>query len=160
MSLVALANVGSVLVLLGGFRDDTLSDIATRVGAAFNIPVMFGAIALVHWGRWNFVPTETHPMGGMEFQVTLVLVMLYLVITGKPGHTPDRCTAGTGLEPRPRARRPSGRRDAFSAASAPTRDHRLQNLPPVQNLVKTSRVWCMIGIEAADLTRVFSHWRE
>jgi hypothetical protein len=46
---VALANVGSVLVILGGFRNDTISDLATRIGAAFNIPVMFGAIALVHW---------------------------------------------------------------------------------------------------------------
>lgn len=83
--LVALANVGSVLVVLGGFRGDQLSDFATRIGAAFNIPVMIGAISLVHWGRWNFVPTETHPLGGMEFQVTLVLVMLYLVITGNQG---------------------------------------------------------------------------
>ena len=83
--LVALANVGSVLVILGGFRGDALSDLATRIGAAFNIPVMVGAIALVHWGRWNFVPTETHPMGGMEFQVVLALLMLYLVITGNKG---------------------------------------------------------------------------
>ena len=82
---VALANVGSVLVILGGFRNDVLSDLATRIGAALNIPVMVGAIALVHWGRWNFVPTETHPMGGMEFQVIMALLMLYLVITGNKG---------------------------------------------------------------------------
>ncbi len=83
--LVAFANIGSALVLLGGFRDDALSDLATRVGAALNIPTMLGAIYHVHWGRWNFVPTETHPMGGMEFQVVLALVMLYLVITGNRG---------------------------------------------------------------------------
>ena len=83
--LVALANVGSVLVILGGFRGDVLSDWLTRIGAALNIPVMLGAIALVHWGRWNFVPTDTHPMGGMEFQVVLTLLMLYLVITGNRG---------------------------------------------------------------------------
>ena len=41
---VALANVGSALIILGGFRNDTLSDLATRIGAAFNIPVMIGAI--------------------------------------------------------------------------------------------------------------------
>lgn len=82
---VALANVGSVLVILGGFRNDILADLATRIGAALNIPVMAGAIALVHWGRWNFVPTDTHPLGGMEFQVVLVLVMLFLVITGNKG---------------------------------------------------------------------------
>lgn len=83
--LVALANIGSILVLIGGFNNDAIADFATRIGAAFNIPVMIGAIALVHWGRWNFVPTELHPLGGMEFQVTLILVMLYLVITGNRG---------------------------------------------------------------------------
>lgn len=85
---VALANVGSVLLIVGGFRNDLVSDLTIRIGAAFNIPVMIGAIALVHWGRWNFVPTDTHPMGGMEFQVTLALLMLYLVITGNKGIKP------------------------------------------------------------------------
>ena len=85
---VELANVGSALIILGGFRNDALSDLATRIGAAFNIPVMIGAISLVHWGRWNFVPTDTHPMGGMEFQVTLVLIMLFLAITGNRGMQP------------------------------------------------------------------------
>ena len=85
---VGLANVGSALLLLGGFRDDVISDLATRIGAAFNIPVMIGAIYLVHWGRWNFVPTETHPLGGMEFQVVLAAVMLYLVVTGNKGIKP------------------------------------------------------------------------
>ena len=79
---VALANIGSVLLLASGFGRGRFSDLATRIGAAFNIPVMIGAISLVHWGRWNFVPTDTHPLGGMEFQVVLILVMLYLVITG------------------------------------------------------------------------------
>ncbi len=92
---VALANVGSVLVVLGGFRSDVLSDLATRIGAALNIPVMVGAITLVHWGRWNFVPTETHPMGGMEFQVIMALLMLYLVITGNKGVQPLGSAAST-----------------------------------------------------------------
>jgi len=84
--LVALAETGGgLLVLLGGFRNDTISDFATRVGAALNIPVVIGAIAIVHWGRWNFVPSETHPMGGFEFQAVLLLVMLYVVITGNRG---------------------------------------------------------------------------
>ena len=85
---VALAEVGSVLVILGGFRNDVLSDLATRIGAAFNIPIMIGAIGLIHWGRWNFVATDTYPMGGMEFQVTLALLLLYLVITGNKGIQP------------------------------------------------------------------------
>ncbi len=76
---------GGLLVLLGGFRDDAVSDLATRIGAAVNVPVMIGAIALVHWGQWNFLPTETHPIGGIEFQTVLILIMLYLVFTGNRG---------------------------------------------------------------------------
>ena len=84
--LVALAETGGgLLVLLGGFRDDAISDLATRVGAAMNVPVMIGAIALVHWGQWNFLPSETHPIGGIEFQTVLLLIMVYLVITGNRG---------------------------------------------------------------------------
>jgi len=84
--LVALAEtVGGALVLLGGFRDDRLSDLATRIGAALNVPVLVGAIAIVHWGRWNFIPTESHPAGGFEFQAVLLLITLYLVVTGNRG---------------------------------------------------------------------------
>jgi len=84
--LVALAEtVGGLLVLAGGFRTDRISDLATRIGAAMNIPVIIGAITIVHWGRWNFVPSETHPMGGFEFQAVLLLVLLFFVIMGNRG---------------------------------------------------------------------------
>ena len=73
------------MVLVGGFRGDRISNLATRVGAALNIPVIIGAIAIVHWGQWNFVPSETHPMGGFEFQAVLLLLMLYVVLTGNRG---------------------------------------------------------------------------
>jgi putative oxidoreductase len=86
--LVAFAETGGgLLVLLGGFRDDPISDLATRIGAALNIPVVIGAIALVHWGRWNFLPSESHPIGGFEFQAVLLLIMLYLVFTGNKAYT-------------------------------------------------------------------------
>ena len=84
--LVALAEtVGGLLVLLGGLNSGRLFDLATRIGAALNIPVIIGAISIVHWGRWNFVPSETHPMGGFEFQAVLLLILLFLVITGNRG---------------------------------------------------------------------------
>lgn len=77
--LVALAEtVGGIAILAGAFTKDWV----TRIGAAMFVPVMLGAISMVHWGQWNFVPSETHPMGGMEFQVTLLLIALYFVITG------------------------------------------------------------------------------
>lgn len=77
--LVALVeSVGGVMVIVGA----KMADWVTRVGAAMFIPVMLGAIFMVHWGQWNFVASETHPMGGMEFQVTLLLVSLYMLIKG------------------------------------------------------------------------------
>jgi putative oxidoreductase len=82
--LVALAEAGGgLLVLLGGF----LKDWMTRLGALMTMPVMLGAIFMVHWGQWSFMATETHPMGGMEFQVTLLLILAYLAVKGNEvGH--------------------------------------------------------------------------
>ena len=77
--LVALAETaGGVLILIGA----VLGDWMTRLGAALFIPVMLGAIYLVHWGAWSFVPSDTHPMGGMEFQVVLLLLSFYFVLRG------------------------------------------------------------------------------
>ncbi len=77
--LVALAETaGGALLLLGGFSKDWM----TRLGAIILVPVMLGAISMMHWGQWHFKATETHPMGGMQFQVTLLLVLLYLFVKG------------------------------------------------------------------------------
>ncbi len=82
--LVALAETaGGALVLLGGFLNDWM----TRLGALVLVPVMLGAIFMVHWGQWHFKATETHPMGGMQFQVTLLLVALYLLVRGNNVNT-------------------------------------------------------------------------
>jgi putative oxidoreductase len=76
---VALAEfVGGILIVAGGFTRASV----TRLGAALFVPVMAGAIALVHWGQWNFVANESYPMGGSEFQVTLLLISLYFVLKG------------------------------------------------------------------------------
>lgn len=88
-ALVALAEAGgAVLVLVGGFMKDWM----TRLGALAIIPVMLGAIFMVHWGQWAFMATETHPMGGMEFQVTLLLIAVFLAIRGNSVNQP----AGAG----------------------------------------------------------------
>ncbi len=77
--LVASAEtIGGALIFLGGFSKDWL----TRIGALLIMPVMLGAIFMVHWGQWSFAASETHPMGGMEFQVTLLLLSLYLLVKG------------------------------------------------------------------------------
>ena len=73
VTLVALAELtGGVFILAGGFAPRSATAAAvTRLGAVMIVPVMIGAIALVHWGQWSFVPSATHPLGGAQFQVTL-----------------------------------------------------------------------------------------
>ena len=88
--LVAMAETfGGLLVLAGGFGNSRMTDLATRIGAAMNIPVVVGAIFLVHWGRWNFVPNESHPMGGFEFQAVLLMLLLYVVVVGNRALEPS-----------------------------------------------------------------------
>lgn len=83
--LVTLAEVlGGIGILVGGVLG---KDIITRLSGLAIAPVMLGAIALVHWPRWSFTPSESHPMGGMEFQVSLLLLALYFVIVGNGRQT-------------------------------------------------------------------------
>lgn len=72
-----LAGVGAVVGGIGRAPRRALIDRLTGLAAA---PVLLGAIALVHWPRWSFVASDSHPMGGMEFQVLLLGVALYLLL--------------------------------------------------------------------------------
>lgn len=78
MMLALVETLGGLLVVIGGFSKDWM----TRVGALLLMFPMLGAIGMVHWGQWSFMASKSHPMGGMEFQVTLLLVQLYLLIKG------------------------------------------------------------------------------
>ena len=70
--------VGGMLIVLGGLGLEW----ASRIGGLAIIPPMLGAITLVHWGQWRFTPSETHPIGGMEFQVVLLLLAVFFVLDG------------------------------------------------------------------------------
>jgi putative oxidoreductase len=79
--LVALAEVaGGFGIVIGAFT----KDFVTRLAGLAIIPVMLGAIFMVHWGQWSFMASDTHPAGGMEFQVVLLLIATYFLITGNP----------------------------------------------------------------------------
>ncbi|RKY30404.1 MAG: hypothetical protein DRP74_07080 [Candidatus Omnitrophota bacterium] len=78
ITLALVEAIGAIFIFLGGF----LKDWVTRLGALLLIPVMVGAIFMVHWGQWSFAPTEQYPMGGMEFQVMLLAVLLYVLAKG------------------------------------------------------------------------------
>ncbi len=80
---------GGLLVVLGGILGGP-GDLLTRLGGAMLIVPMVGAITQVHWGRWSFVPTQDYPMGGMEFQTTLLLLALFFVLMGNALQEPSR----------------------------------------------------------------------
>ena len=78
-SLVTFAEVaGGLGIIIGGFGRELI----TRLAALAMIPVLLGAIVMVHAPRWSFVPAEGFPMGGMEFQVVLTLMASYFLIMG------------------------------------------------------------------------------
>ena len=77
--LVTFAEVaGGLGIIIGGFGKELI----TRLAALSIIPVLLGAIVMAHGPRWNFVPAEGFPMGGMEFQVVLALIATYFLIVG------------------------------------------------------------------------------
>ena len=69
---------GGIGIILGGLGNDLI----TRLSALAMIPVLLGAIFMVHWGRWSFTPADGYPMGGMEFQFVLLMGALYFLISG------------------------------------------------------------------------------
>jgi putative oxidoreductase len=82
VALITFAEVaGGVGIIAGAFTKDLI----TRLAGLAIAPIMLGAIFMVHWGRWNFTPTEGFPMGGMEFQVVLLLMALYFLVMGNAG---------------------------------------------------------------------------
>jgi putative oxidoreductase len=74
-----LAGIGAIV---GGIPAAPKRDLVTRLSGWAAAPVMIGAIAMVHWPQWSFVATEAKPMGGMEFQVTLLGLALHFIATG------------------------------------------------------------------------------
>ncbi len=78
-ALVPLAELaGGVGIIVGAFTNDLI----TRLAGLAMAPIVLGAIFMVHWGRWNFTPAEGFPMGGMEFQVVLLLAAFYFLVMG------------------------------------------------------------------------------
>ena len=73
---------GGLLILYGGVGPDW----ATRIAGGVFAMVMLGAIFMVHWSNgWNFMAgygEGTNNMGGMEFQVLIFAVSLFLVARG------------------------------------------------------------------------------
>ncbi len=77
--LVAIIEIAAgTLLLLGALTNGWI----TRAGAALSAVILIGAILMVHWGQWHFMPSVSHPTGGMEFQITLLGLAIYWLIRG------------------------------------------------------------------------------
>ena len=75
VAIIALVEVGGVLLLLGGgFSKDWM----TRVAGLGFAAIMVGAIFMVHLPNgWNSIGAM-----GMEFQFTLLMTSLYFLVVG------------------------------------------------------------------------------
>ncbi|MCF6237978.1 MAG: DoxX family protein [Candidatus Marinimicrobia bacterium] len=76
--LATMELLGGVFIIAGALFNDLL----TRIAGAIFVTTMAGAIALVHWPQWSFVASESHPMGGLEFQLLTLLISLLFVAGG------------------------------------------------------------------------------
>ena len=78
--LAVMETVGGVLVLIGGVSRDWM----TRLGGLLIVPIMLGAIFMVHLQHgWNSVNMGSGNMGrGMEFQFTLLMIAVYFAVVG------------------------------------------------------------------------------
>ena len=84
-TLVAIAEVLAGLgAIVGGLPNFSKNDLVTRLAGLAAAPVMLGAIFMVHFPRFSFVPTEEFPMGGFEFQLLLLGIAMYFMLTGNP----------------------------------------------------------------------------
>jgi len=81
--LASMEVLGGILILVGA----VFSELLTRLAGAIFAVIMLGAIMLVHWPQWSFVASEGHPMGGMEFQVLIVIVSLLFITAGNRAFT-------------------------------------------------------------------------
>lgn len=76
----ALAYAAAFAELIGGIM--LFFGIAAELGALLTIPVMIGAVALVHWPHGYFMQ-----VGGFEYPFNLILLALAVIIGG-----PGKCT--------------------------------------------------------------------
>ncbi len=81
--LATMEVLGGLSIIAGAISNELL----TRIAGAIFIVVMTGAIVMMHWPQWSFVASENHPMGGMEFQLLIILISLIFVAGGNRAFT-------------------------------------------------------------------------
>ena len=84
VALVVLVGIAEVLAgigaIVGGIERAPYRELVDRLTGLAAVPVLLGAVFMVHWPRWSFVASESHPLGGMEFPVMLLGVALMFLL--------------------------------------------------------------------------------
>lgn len=87
-SLVTVAELAGGIGILLGFAlalagRHALGDLVTRLAGLAIIPVMLGAIFMVHWPKgFHFMPMDGTPIGGFSYQFMLLMVAIYFLAKG------------------------------------------------------------------------------
>lgn len=87
-SLVTAAELSGGLGIFLGFilaiaGRHALGDLVTRLAGLAIIPVMLGAIFMIHWSKgFHFMPRDGTPIGGFSYQFMLLMVALYFLAKG------------------------------------------------------------------------------
>ena len=76
--LATAETLGGIFIVAGALFNELL----TRIAGGIFAVVMLGAVMMVHWPRWSFIASDSHPMGGMEFQVLVMFVGLLFLSSG------------------------------------------------------------------------------
>ncbi len=85
LTLVAIAEfLAGLGAIVGGIPNFFKNDLVTRLAGLAVAPVLLGAIFMIHFPRFSFVPTKEFPMGGFEFQLLLLGIAIYFILTGNP----------------------------------------------------------------------------
>lgn len=79
---VIIGEIFAGLAILYGGMNLPGASFFTRAAGLSVMVIMIGAIENSHWFRWAFNATPDFPMGGMEFQVVLMAVGLWFLLTG------------------------------------------------------------------------------
>ena len=69
---------GAVLLLAGGFYKPWLTRLAVLPLAV----IMLVAVLKYHWGQWSVLPSQSHPSGGIEFPLFLLVICIYIFLKG------------------------------------------------------------------------------
>jgi len=92
--MIYLLATAEVIAGLGFLAGALLGSLYTRISGLLVAGIMASAIMMVHWPQWSFVANDTKPMGGMEFQLLVMILGLLFALRGNELFGKEGSSAG------------------------------------------------------------------